>query len=597
MENDIRPVIKWANQLQDLLNLHGCPSFEIEVALLSKLQGLMFAAPHHSLFEFFEKRLKTVFSSEILPLQKLAIASTFVFLSLWRGESHRTLWLFKETNLILASETEIPPVFRILWLHVESAFAWSTTAEHEISDRKFQEALQIGKDHEISLFNSMLIGHGVYGSLAAGEVKQARKYLELMTERLSAHRKHEITQFYFLTAGVEFLEGNISKALHHATLALDLYEELGRPFLIEVARSNIAQILIESNDFTTAYAYLRTTLQYARLMRSKLLESQCLIIESYGRIKQGNIDGSLIPLREGLKIARQIDLLYLNTWWRPHMMAEIFHLALEHKIEVDYVKSVIYRRNIRAGSLDYPHWAWPIKIYTLGEFKLECNETPLNFRGKVQQKPLELLKFLCASDRKAMSQETISDMLWPDSTGDAAEQALSTTLHRLRKLLHHDQAIVLTDKHLSLDSDYVWTDCGTFNQLVHHPNIARDQNLLAQAFSVYSGSFLEGSTSPWAINFRNQLRFHYTRIVERYGAFLEQENDFSAAIDCYQKAIEIEPLIEVFYQNLIKIYLQLGRQSEALAMYHYCNQLFLTHLGIKPSSTLESLYQKIVSTH
>jgi two-component SAPR family response regulator len=597
LENDIRPVIQWADQLQDLLNLHGCPSFEIEVALLSKLQGLMFAAPHHSLFESFEKRLKAVFSSEILPFQKLAIASTFVFLSLWRGESHKALWLFKETNLIVASEKEILPVLRILWLHVESAFAWSTTAEHEISDRKFLQALQIGKENEISLFNSMLIGHGVYGSLAAGEVKQARKYLELMTEYLSAHRKHEITQFYFLTAGVEFLDGNITKALHHATLALELYEELGRPFLIEAARSNIAQILIESNDFTTAYAYLKTTLQYARLMRSKLLEAQCLLIESYGRMKQGNIDLVLIPLREGLRIARQIDLLYLNTWWRPHTMAEIFHIALEHTIEVDYVKSVIYRRRMRAVSLEYAHWAWPIKIYTLGEFKVECNDTPLSFRGKVQQKPLELLKFLCAFDRKAVSFDTISDALWPDSTGDAAEQALSTTLHRLRKLLHHDQAIVLEDKHLSLDPGYVWTDCGVFCNLVHQPNIMHDCTTLQQAFNAYPGSFLEGAASPWAINFRDQLRLHYTRIVEQYGTFLEQDNDFPAAIDCYQKAIEIEPLIEVFYRHLINLYLQLGRQSEALAIYQRCNQSLLAHLGIKASSATQSLYQKIISSH
>ncbi|MBL8498493.1 hypothetical protein ABF87_02525 [Nitrosomonas sp. JL21] len=65
----------------------------------------------------------------------------------------------------------------------------------------------------------------------------------------------------------------------------------------------------------------------------------------------------------------------------------------------------------------------------------------------------------------------------------------------------------------------------------------------------------------------------------------------------YQKAIETEPLIEVFYQNLITLYLQLGRQSEALAMYHFCHQLFLTRLGIKPSSATEFLYQKIISPH
>ena len=346
-ESDIRPVIQWANQLQDLLNLHGCTSIDIEVTLLTKLQGLMFAAPHHLLFEFFEKKLKTVFASEILPFQKLAIASTFIFLSLWRGEAHKTQWLFEEASLLFASEKEIPALFRILWLNVESAWAWSTTAEHDISDQKFLQALQIAKENEISLFNSMLIGHGIYGSLAAGDAKQARKYLELMKDYLCAHRKHEITQFYFLTAGVEFLEGNITKALHYATMALELYEELGRPFLIEATRSSIAQILIEHHDFTTAFSYLEKTIQYARIMRSRLLESQCLITESYGHIKQGNINLAIISLREGLAIARQIDLLYLNAWWCPLMMVNIFNLAIEHEIEVDLVKNVIHHRSIR----------------------------------------------------------------------------------------------------------------------------------------------------------------------------------------------------------------------------------------------------------
>lgn len=596
-ESDIRPVVGWANQLQDLLGLHGCPSFDIEVALLTKLQGLMFAAPHHPLFEFFEKKLKTVFATEILPFQKIAIASTFVFLSLWRGESHKTEWLFKEASLIFESKKDIPAFFKMLWLHVESAYAWSTTAEHDVSDQKFLQALQIGKENEISLFNSMLIGHGIYGSLAAGDVKQARKYLELMKEHLSASRKHEITQFYFLAAGVQFLEGNMTKALHHATLALELYEELGRPFLAEVTRSSIAQILIENQDFTTAYSNLEKTIRYAQIMRSQLLESQCLIVKSYGLMKQGYINPALIALRQGLKIARQNDLLYLSTWWHPHRMAEIFHLALEHKIEVDYVKSIIYRRNLRANHLESLHWAWPIKIHTFGKFRVECNEIPLIFRGKVQQKPLELLKYLCAADRKTVRQETISDALWPDSTGDAAEQALSTTLHRLRKLLLHNQAIVLDDKHLSLDSSYVWTDCAIFNQLAHHPDIVHDRNLLERAFTVYSGSFLEGLTTPWAINCRDQLRFQYMRIVEWYGALLQRNHDAAGVIDCYQKAIEIEPLTEVFYQKLIEIYLQFDRQSEALAMYHYCNQFFMTQLGVKPSSALESLYQQIVSPH
>jgi LuxR family maltose regulon positive regulatory protein len=112
----------------------------------------------------------------------------------------------------------------------------------------------------------------------------------------------------------------------------------------------------------------------------------------------------------------------------------------------------------------------------------------------------------------------------------------------------------------------------------------------------YRGHFLESDTSPWAITFRNQLRAHYTRIIEQYATFLEQEGDWPDAIECYLRAIEIEPLAEVFYNNLMNIHIKLDRHSDALLVYQRCRQSLLTRLGVNPSPHIQATYRKIIKT-
>ncbi len=58
---------------------------------------------------------------------------------------------------------------------------------------------------------------------------------------------------------------------------------------------------------------------------------------------------------------------------------------------------------------------------------------PVRFTGKAQRKPLALLQALVAFGGQRVREDRLSEALWPDADGDAAHQALSTTLHRLRR--------------------------------------------------------------------------------------------------------------------------------------------------------------------
>ena len=230
----------------------------------------------------------------------------------------------------------------------------------------------------------------------------------------------------------------------------------------------------------------------------------------------------------------------------------------------------------------------PIRIYTLGRFEILCNDQPLCASSKLPHKPLALLKCICALGGTAINQYRLCDALWPDAQGDVAEQALRTTLHRLRRLLRYPQAIRFKNHHLSLDHRLIWVDCLAFDHVAHHPD-KTDRASMIGALNQYRGHFLAGDSAPWALIFRERLRAHYKRMTEHLGTLLEQSGDWSGAADVYLRALEIEPTAESLYRRAMNCYSQLGRRAEALALYQRCRHTLLAQLGLSPNRETQAL--------
>ena len=67
------------------------------------------------------------------------------------------------------------------------------------------------------------------------------------------------------------------------------------------------------------------------------------------------------------------------------------------------------------------------------------------------------LKFLVAMGEREVASDSVVGALWPDLDGDAGH-AFESTLHRLRKLLRRDDAILHVDGRLTLNPQLVWVD-------------------------------------------------------------------------------------------------------------------------------------------
>jgi LuxR family transcriptional regulator, maltose regulon positive regulatory protein len=235
----------------------------------------------------------------------------------------------------------------------------------------------------------------------------------------------------------------------------------------------------------------------------------------------------------------------------------------------------------------------PVRIYTLGCFTVFMHDMPLRFNGRVQRKPLDLLRCLIAFGGRAVATARLAQALWPDTDGDMAKHALETTLYRLRKLLG-DRCIEMNGCQLTLNPEHCWVDLWSVERLLDLDDAALSPAARAQQLlKLYRGSFLDGDDTPSALIQRERLHSKFVRVIGQLGRILESHNDRESAIGCYQQGIETDPLAENLYRRLMQCYIKLGRYAEALAVYQRCYKTLTTVLGVEPAPQTMELYREI----
>ena len=253
-------------------------------------------------------------------------------------------------------------------------------------------------------------------------------------------------------------------------------------------------------------------------------------------------------------------------------------------------------------SLEQDGYAWPVMIYTLGRFSLLLKGQPADFGRKVPHKPLEFLKTLIALGGREVSVGNMASALWPDADGDTAQRSFDTTLYRLRKIFDEDRVLVLRDGLLSLDPRYCWVDVWAFERLLGQVQRIRTRDatgrdavrldrLTDKMLRLYQHHFLarEDMTS-WSVSLRERLRSKFIYNLLDVGRYWEIHGFWDRAMRCYHKGLEVDDLMEVFYQRLMTCSLETRRISEGMSAYRRCRQILSVVLGLQPEPATESLY-------
>lgn len=334
-------------------------------------------------------------------------------------------------------------------------------------------------------------------------------------------------------------------------------------------------------------------------MRSGILCFQADLCEALFALDEGDDERCGQALQNAFAVGATQDYLNHNTF-RPAVMARLCAFALAHGIVPEYARRLIRLRCLKPPCLEVECWPWPVKIYTLGRFSLVVDGQPVTEACRLQHKPVELLQALIAFGGRQIAIPMLIEALWPDAESKGGRGAFDANLSRLRRLLGHDDALLIEGGRLTLNPTLCWVDLWSFERLLgrlqaalHDPAQADVRALLAQTDKVlrlYHGDFLDREgCRPGALSLRERLRARLANTLGEVGGRLEAAEQWDNAARLYRRAIEIEPLAEKEYRRLMACLLQQGETAEALHVYFRCCEALWAGLGITPSKATEAI--------
>jgi DNA-binding SARP family transcriptional activator len=408
-------------------------------------------------------------------------------------------------------------------------------------------------------------------------------------------------RWHLLRSRLDLSEGRHRQAITHARLALRLATECQFPERwMGVTIMQEGQVQMASGACLAAVPFFERAGRAASGSQADFCWCLAHFARALGLIDTPDTALALDELKLGLTLAQRLH--WLNFFRAsPAVAARVCALGLEHQIEAPFVREVIATRNLDAVRLDLSAWPWPIRVLTLGRFQIELDGERLAFAGKVAKKPLELLQFIIASGGADVSAATMMFALWRELEGDKARSAFNVALHRLRKLLGNDDAVVLELGRVSLNPKLVWVDCLAFELLVDGAGATPAATLAPaaargaqRAVAMYGGHFLhETEDEPWQMVCRSRLASKFKRTVTLLARVGEAGGDTRAVRNLLERALELDPLAEDIARELMRLLSDAGEQAAALNVFEHCRAAIAKGLDAKPASATLALVQRI----
>jgi DNA-binding SARP family transcriptional activator len=378
--------------------------------------------------------------------------------------------------------------------------------------------------------------------------------------------------------------GEAEEMLVAIRLAVEAFERGGNAYIAVEFRLPLAYALIDRGFYAEAQRHIDKT---ARQLTGTFLHhysNGLPLLEAYGALRQGDSERCHRVLGEALPAVTGKAGGRFYTLFQGRMLPMLCDEALRAGVAVGSAQQLIRQLGLQPVSRDVENWPWPIRIETLGKFTLYKDGKALSFAGKVQQKPLELLKTILALGAAEVDTGAVKQLLWPDAPGDAAQNAFDITLHRLRKLLARDAAIELQHGKLTLNPQLSWVDAVALERLSHEAAGCIDwRDASERALQLYRGHFLsQDGEQPWLIEPRSRLRSKFLRLIGEAGARLEATRNWDSAILLYQRGLELDSLAEPLYRRLMVCHQQRGDRAEAINVYRRCRDSLSIVLGVRP---------------
>lgn len=565
------------------------PGPDIEARVLSTGMSLLLATPYAPQLQRWLAKAEALLLNPPSPQCIGPLAWMLGMNTSWRGDNlEHTRTLFTRVSFSIR-QAEAFPLSYMLYASIRAQIE-GAALNLPVANEWVAKGLAMAAETGIHLVDSTIQASACFSATIAGDRAMAEAALVKMEPLLDPTWTLHVQQTQYLRAAILLMSGEAARAVK----LLEDFEEsvaaTGATTLMIFMNQLQAQALALNGQSEAARAHLTRPREFAQRFPSPMTEFQADLVEAYSWFTQGEEAQGLAALRRALSTGRRLNAMTITPFWLPQMLTPLCVRALDAGIEVDYVRRLIRRRGLLPSSPAIENWPWPIRVYTLGRFAVLKDDAPISVSGKTQKKPLELLKALIALGGRSVAASTLAEVLWEDSVEGGARHALHMAVSRLRKLLGDERAIQMQEGKLSLNDKLVWIDAHAFERLAGDVEKRPGDELAQKAMACYTGAFLAGDEeAAWLLGRRDRLCSHYLRLVSAHGSALERLGQRTQAIECYRRALELEPLAEALYQSLMRCHLALDEPAQALETYRRCRQMLSVVLGISPNPQTEKL--------
>ncbi len=233
-----------------------------------------------------------------------------------------------------------------------------------------------------------------------------------------------------------------------------------------------------------------------------------------------------------------------------------------------------------------------LDISTLGKLTLSYDSKPM--QGLGSHKAEAILVYLACTGR-SYARQVLAEFFWPDRPQAQSLANLRRELTILRDKL--GESITITRDMVELPPDLpLRLDVTAFEAQI---GALQEPTSLKTALALYRGDFLEGffidssAFEEWARMERERLRYRAIDGLDALIAFSLQTGDCAGGLAYANRLLQMDPLREKTYVQLMRLLAQSNQREAALAQYDACKRLLKAELGVTPTPETTALYEQI----
>ncbi len=542
-----------------------------------------------------------------LRIQAYICAIIYYF---WTGDQGKGRLLLEEIE-DLANAPGAIPLLKLTWFWARSAKQmWDPASPWSELKENITRALEYAEETGVHIWDHMFYGIAAYASIANGEMEEADGFLNNMKQIVDGKRLHIESQYHYINAFNYYLQRASTMALAHAEASLKIAVETGFIFPQIHCQFLMVQILNQQEKREEALKYVEMGIKMSIETKSPIFHFMFLLSRARIDFSRGDEESGFSHLSEAFALGRERDYYNLLWWYDSGEMSELCEKGVEADMEPDYLRKLIsVHRLWPKGEKASEKWPWPIKIHTLGRFEIVIEGETLKSTGKVQQKPLALLKVLIALGGKEVPEEPVADTLWPDAEGDSAHKSFEMNLIRLRKLLGDKESLKLSGSRVTLNPRFCRVDTWDLENAITNSENAwiswsrgevegtEAVELTDRVNSFYTPPFLPGDESyPWVLSFRERLTRRVLNLQVQCAGYYQSGKEWDKALIYLEKALMLDDLSEEIYQRIMISHLKNGNPSEAMRAYRRCRERLSAVLEINPSEKTEEIVHHLLKS-